>query len=89
VLKTQMLPGKISVNNADAYRACCELGFGLIQMPLYGAAASLERGTLVEVLAEFRPPSMPISVLYPHQLQLTPRVRVFVEWVAEVYARAA
>jgi DNA-binding transcriptional LysR family regulator len=87
-VQTQMLPGKIAVNSADAYHACCELGFGLIQIPLYGAAASLARGTLVEVLPDFRPPAMPISILYPHQLQLTPRVRVFVEWVAQIYAQA-
>lgn len=89
VVKTQMLPGKIAVNSADAYHACCESGFGLIQMPRYGAAASLASGTLVEVLPDFRPPSMRVSVLYPHQLQLTPRVRVFVEWVSEKYAHAS
>jgi DNA-binding transcriptional LysR family regulator len=26
---------------------------------------------------------MPVSVLYPHHRQLSPRVRVFVDWVAE------
>jgi DNA-binding transcriptional LysR family regulator len=88
-VKTQMLAGKISVNSADAYHACCESGFGLIQMPRYGAQAALARGTLVEVLPDFRPPAMRISVLYPHQLQLTPRVRVFVEWVAARYAAHA
>jgi DNA-binding transcriptional LysR family regulator len=86
VVKEQMLPGKISVNSADAYHACCESGFGLIQLPRYGADAGLARGTLVEVLPDFRPPPMAVSVLYPHQLQLTPRVRVFVEWVAQRYA---
>lgn len=89
MVKNQMLPGKIAVNSADAYHACCESGFGLIQMPLYGATASLARGTLIEVLPDFRPPSMLVSVLYPHQLQLTPRVRVFVEWVSEKYAHAS
>lgn len=88
VVKNRMLPGKIAVNNADAYISCCESGFGLIQMPLYGAAVSLAQGKLVEVLPDFRPPAMPVSVLYPHQLQLTPRVRVFVEWVAQAYADA-
>jgi len=28
---------------------------------------------------------MPVSVLYPHHRQLSPRVRVFVDWVAEVF----
>jgi len=42
----------------------------------------------VEVLADFRPPPLPVSGSYPHQLQFAPRVRVFVEWVAGVHADA-
>jgi LysR family transcriptional regulator for bpeEF and oprC len=87
-VREQMLPGKISVNSADAYHSCCLSGFGLIQLPRYGAEVGLAQGSLVEVLPDFRPPPMSISVLYPHQLQLTPRVRVFVEWVAQRYANA-
>jgi len=40
------------------------------------------------VLAQFRPAPMPVSVLYPHHRQLSPRVRVFVDWVADVMVRA-
>jgi LysR family transcriptional regulator for bpeEF and oprC len=29
-----------------------------------------------------------VSVLYPHHRQLSPRVRVFVDWVADVMGRA-
>lgn len=44
------------------------------------------RVALQEVLAEFRPAPMPISVLYPQQRQLSPRVPVFVDWLAELFA---
>jgi DNA-binding transcriptional LysR family regulator len=37
----------------------------------------------VEVLEQFRPAPMPVSVLYPHSRQLSPRVRVFIDWVVE------
>jgi LysR family transcriptional regulator for bpeEF and oprC len=87
-VRSVTLPGRITVDNADAYLACCESGFGLIQLPRYGAEAGLKQGKLVEVLGDFHPAPMPVSVLYPHQLQLTPRVRVFVEWVAQAYAQA-
>ncbi len=33
------------------------------------------------------PPPMPVSVLYPHHRQLSPRVRVFVDWVVERMGR--
>lgn len=88
VVQRQTLPGKIAVNGVDAYKSACMSGFGLVQMPRYAAEMELADGTLVEVLRDFRPPAMPVSLLYPHQLQLTPRVRVFVEWVTERYAAA-
>lgn len=87
-IRRQTLPGKIAVNGVEAYKSACLSGFGLVQMPRYAAEKELGDGSLVEVLPDFRPPVMPVSVLYPHQLQLTPRVRVFVEWVAERYAAA-
>ena len=75
----------VAVNNADAYVACCEVGLGLIQVPRYHVAAQLAEGSLCEVLAQWRPAPMPISVLYPHHRQLSPRVRVFVDWLASLF----
>jgi len=83
-----VIPGTISVNNADAYKQCCESGFGLIQVPRYGAAHLLASGALSEVLAEYRPDPSTVSVLYPHHRQLSPRVRVFVDWLVTVFATA-
>jgi len=82
------LKGSVAVTDADAYKACCAAHLGFIQVPRYHLAAQLEAGALVEVLAQFRPAPMPVSVLYPHHRQLSPRVRVFVDWVAEVMGRA-
>ena len=83
------LPGTVSVNNADAYHACCRAGMGLIQAPRYHLERALAAGELVEVLAHLRPDPLPVSVLYPHHRQLSPRVRVFADWVAGLFAEAA
>lgn len=80
------LPGTVSVNNADAYHACCRAGMGLIQAPRYHLEQALATGELVEVLAPLRPDPLPVSVLYPHHRQLSPRVRVFADWVAGLFA---
>lgn len=80
--------GKISVNNADAYVACCRSGFGLIQAPRYGMEAFIAAGELREVLAEYRPDPAKVSVLYPHREQLSQRVRVFVDWLVEIFGAA-
>jgi len=75
--------GPLSVRHADAYLAGCIAGLGLIQVPRYGIVSQLAAGTLCEVLADCRPPPMAVSLLYPHSRQLSPRVRVFVDWVVQ------
>ena len=86
--RTMQLRGSATVSHADAYVACCEAGLGFVQLPRYHVEKQLAAGTLCEVLAKHRPPAMPVSVLYPHHRQLSPRVRVFVDWVADQMRRA-
>jgi LysR family transcriptional regulator, regulator for bpeEF and oprC len=81
-VETLLLKGRVSVTTAEAYLACCEQGLGFVQVPRYNVAAQLKAGLLVEVLPRLPPPAMPVSVLYPHHRQLSPRVRVFIDWIA-------
>jgi LysR family transcriptional regulator, regulator for bpeEF and oprC len=77
----------ISVNDADAYVTCGLEGFGLIQPAFYMVLPHLRSGQLVEVLPDLRPLPMPISAVYPHSRHLSSKVRVFVDWIAEVFDR--
>jgi DNA-binding transcriptional LysR family regulator len=43
------------------------------------------RGALVEVLAGFPTSPLPVRALYSHTRQLSPRLRVFIEWMAEQF----
>ena len=78
------LPARILVSSADTSAAAAVLGLGLIQAPRYRFADDLASGRLVEVLCGYVPSPTPISVLYPSNRQLSPRVRVFVDWIVEV-----
>ena len=82
------LPAAISVNAAESYIAAAKLGLGLIQMPRYHADAAVAAGELVPVLEDFPPTSTPVSLLYPRNRQLSPRVRVFVDWVVSVFSQS-
>lgn len=84
--QTLRLSAALAVNNADAYVAACEAGLGIVQVPLYHVAAQLAAGTLLELLPQQRPPALPLSVLYPQHRQLSPRLRVFVDWLAALFA---
>jgi DNA-binding transcriptional LysR family regulator len=85
-LRTLTLPARITVTSSDTYAALARLGFGLIQAPRYHYARDVAAGTLAEVLPDHPPSPTPISVLYPKSRQLSPRVRVFIDWLVETVA---
>jgi DNA-binding transcriptional LysR family regulator len=82
------LPSIVSVTGADLYTGSAVAGLGLVQVPRYRVAGELSAGALKIVLADFPPPPMPISVLYPQNRQLSSRVRVFAEWLREIFEAA-
>ncbi|BAX61532.1 LysR family transcriptional regulator [Burkholderia stabilis] len=82
-LHTVKMHSIVSVNSSQAYLACCLAGLGLIQAPLDGLAPLLADGSLVEVLPEWHAEPLPVSVVFPHGRHLAPRVRIFVDWLAE------
>lgn len=83
------LPGRLTVASADSYVATARLGLGLIQVPRYHVAADVATGTLVPVLEHCPPSPTPVSLLYPQNRQLSPRVRVFIDWLVREFARPA
>ncbi|AXV16233.1 LysR family transcriptional regulator [Neorhizobium sp. SOG26] len=82
------LPCRLTVNNSDTMVDLARQGYGLMQAPRYRFRDDLEAGRLVEVLADFPPSPTPLSALYPQNRQLSPRVRVFIDWIAKVFAEA-
>jgi DNA-binding transcriptional LysR family regulator len=83
-LREVTLPAPITVSGTEAYLACCEAGLGMAQFPRYRVEEELARGTLVELLPAMPPPPFPVSVVYQSQRQLPLRLRVFIDWIAEV-----
>ncbi|WP_266156318.1 LysR family transcriptional regulator [Dyella silvatica] len=82
-LRQLALPSRVTVNGVEAYLACCEAGMGIAQFPRYRIADALAKGELCEILPAYPPPSLPVTVLYPPQRQLPPRLRVFIDWLIE------
>ena len=74
------MASQVVVNNAETYIACCLAGMGLIQIPRFDVQQLINAGRLVEVMPEFRPASMPVSLLYPHRHQRSHRLTVFMDW---------
>lgn len=80
---------RLSLNEANAHMAAVLAGLGVSQVAQFGAKPHLERGELVQVLAEWERPPIPLHVVYPPNRHLSAKVRAFVEWSAELFAAAA
>lgn len=83
------LPVPFSITGTESFRDATLLGLGLAQMPMFHVRQDLAEGRLVRVLAEMPLPSQPISILYPRSRQLSPRVRLFMEWATQRFRRTA
>lgn len=86
VVREVSLPSILSVTAAESLACAAKLGLGLIQAPRYGLEHDLASGSLVTVLDDYAPTPTPVSLLFPSNQQLSPRVRAFADWVTTIFA---
>ena len=79
--------GPLNVTGTESLLDAVALGLGLAQMPVFHIARDLAAGRAVRVLDDYSVPSVPVSVLYPRNRQLSPRVRLFIDWTAEQFSQ--
>jgi DNA-binding transcriptional LysR family regulator len=79
----------LTVNDANACLAAGLAGLGIIQAPTYAVQSALASGHLVALLDECATQTIPIHVVYPPNRFLSAKVRVFIDWVIEVFERHA
>lgn len=80
-------PHQVAANDADTYVEAGIAGLGIMQSPRTRRLQDLlDDGRLVPVLAEWSAGQLPLYVMYPRNRHLSARVRVFVDWVVELYA---
>lgn len=84
-----MLPGAIALNDSNAYIKAGLAGLGVINMTDYLLSEQLATGKMVRLLPDWRCDPIPVHVVYPHNRHLSAKVRVFVEWIAELFANHA
>jgi DNA-binding transcriptional LysR family regulator len=87
IARTVEIPTILSVTGPESYRLGLCLGMGIAQVPRFHVEDDLREGGLVELFPAFPPPSVPVSLLYPRSRQLSLRVRVFLDWAAQEFAR--
>jgi LysR family transcriptional regulator, regulator for bpeEF and oprC len=85
---TVKVEGFVRVTDEHAYLACACEGLGLIQPTRIAAQPYLDSGQLREVLPQWAPVPMPVSVAYVKSRKVSPRVRAFVDWLADLFEQA-
>ncbi len=77
---------RVSVNDSNAYTAAGLAGLGVVQTATFMLQDHMSRGALEPVLADWCSDPVPIHVVYPPNRHLSAKLRVFVDWVAELFA---
>ncbi|MDM0066567.1 LysR substrate-binding domain-containing protein [Variovorax sp. J31P207] len=76
----------VAVNESTAHLSALLAGVGLGQAFKFMVSPHLQSGRLRTVLDDWRRPRQPLHVVYPSNRHLSAKTRLFVDWVAEVFA---
>lgn len=79
----------LAVGDGNAYLAAGLAGLGILWLPRYMAAAHLGAGELVPLFEDWRLEPMPLYITYPPNRHVSAKLRVFIDWVAELMNQPA
>lgn len=78
---TVPIRGRLRCNEAAAALQACAEGLGFGRFLSYQVQEQVAAKRLRIVLRSFEPPPIPIHVIYAHARLMSPRVRLFVDWL--------
>jgi len=79
---------RVAADNGDMLRALALSGSGIARLAEFHISADLAAGRLVELLPDPSACAEPIHILYREKRLLSPRIRVFIDYLAEALADA-
>jgi DNA-binding transcriptional LysR family regulator len=87
-LETLQIKGRyaLAVDDGNAYLAAGLAGLGVLWLPTYMSKAFEARGELVPLFEDWNLDPMPLYVAFPPNRHISLKLRVFIEWVAELMA---
>src|SRR5262245_5171830 len=77
--------GTLHSNNGLVNREAALGGAGIVLLPTFYIGDQLRSGALKPILCKFRPLELGVYTVYPERRNLTPKVRAFVDFVAEAF----
>lgn len=80
---------RMHTNSGDTCRAVALRHHGIILQPAFLVGQDLLSGALVEVLPEYRSAEFGVYAVYPTRKNVTPRVRVLIDFLVEAFRTPA
>ena len=80
------LDGVIALNDGEAYLEAGLAGLGIVQAATFMVKDALSTGGLRRVLPDWQIEPLPVWIMYPQNRHLSAKVRVFVEWIADLFS---
>lgn len=87
-LQKVKVDGPLLANNGDVLCAAALGGMGIARLPSFIVGRHLRAGRLEAVLPGYPVPEQGIHAVYPHSRNLSVKVRVFVDFLAEYFGPA-
>lgn len=81
--KSIRVSGRIHCNSGYSLLDAAIRGLGLVQLPDYYVQSALDTGCLIEVLSDYRDEREGIWALYPQNRNLSPKVRLLIDFLAD------
>ena len=79
----------LAVDDGNAYLAAGLAGLGVLWLPDYMSREHVADGQLVALFADWELDPMPMYVAFPPNRHVSAKLRVFIDWIAELMAKHA
>ena len=79
--------GNVRINNGIVLTEAAVAGHGILVTPSFYVAPLLREGRLRRVLSRYRLPELGIHAVYPQRAHVPPKVRAFVDFLAQRFGR--
>ena len=78
----------ITVNDGNAYVTAALAGLGIIHVPIFMVQEHIASGALRPIIRGWKMAPLPLHIVYPPNKHLSNKLRIFVDWAADLFARS-
>ena len=79
--------GSFRINNGIVLAEAAVAGHGIVMAPTFYVGPLIRDKRLKQILARYRLPDLPIHAVYPQRTHVPPKVRVFIDFLAQRFGK--